>query len=57
MGEKIKNFISRFWSEYFTNIGPMYTKRCRIGTFGGGMFSKKNLFSQYFHEKIWILDI
>ena len=41
MGEKMKILISHFWLEYFTNIGPKYTKRCRIATFGGYVFKEK----------------
>ena len=43
MAGKLKNLKSNFWPEKFTNIGPEYTKKCRIATFwgGGGMFPKK----------------
>ena len=56
MGEKLKILISHFWPEKCTNTGLEYTKRCGIATFGGGMFSEKSSFCQYFHEKIMILD-
>jgi hypothetical protein len=56
MGEKLKFLKSNFWLEHLTNIGPKYTKRCGIATFGGVCFLKKVDFFQYFHEKIMILD-
>jgi hypothetical protein len=48
MGEKMKILKSNFWPEKYINMGPQYTKRCRIATFGG--------IFQYFHEKIMIYD-
>ena len=39
--QKLKNLKSHFWPEKFTNIGPEYTKRCGIATFGGVCFLRK----------------
>ena len=41
MGGKLKKLKSNFWAEKFSNIGPEYTKRCRIATFGGVCFLRK----------------
>jgi hypothetical protein len=41
MGGQRKNLKAHFWPEKFTNIGPEYTKRCRIATFGGVYFLRK----------------
>ena len=40
-GEKMKILKSNFWQEKYINMGPQYTKRCRIATFGGVCFLKK----------------
>ena len=56
MGGKLKNLKSQFWPEKMANIGPEYTKRCKIATFGEGMFPKKSLFCEYFYEIIMISD-
>ena len=39
--KKTKILKSSFWPEYFTNIGPEYTKRSGIATFRG-MFPRKS---------------
>ena len=41
MGEKLKILKSNFWPEKYVNMGPQYTKRLRIATFGGVCFLKK----------------
>jgi hypothetical protein len=41
MGGKLKKLKSHFWPQKLTNNGPEYTKRCRIGTFGGVWFLRK----------------
>jgi hypothetical protein len=44
MEGKLKKLKSHFWPEKLANSGIEYTKRCRIGTFGGGgggIFQKK----------------
>ena len=48
-GAKPKKIKFSFWVEYI--------KRCRIATFGGVCFLRKNSFYLYFHEKITILDV
>ena len=36
MGGKLNSFKYHFCEKKMANIGPEYTERCRIGTFGGG---------------------
>ena len=55
-GGKTEKFEIPFLLEKFTNIGPEYTKRYRIATFGGSMFPKKSWFCQLFYEIIMILN-
>ena len=43
-GGKLKNLKSHFWPEKLANIGPEYTKRCRIEIFGGVCFLRKVYF-------------
>ena len=40
-GGKTQKLKSHFWPDKLLNIGPEYTKRCRIGTFGGVCFLRK----------------
>ena len=56
-GDKMNILETHFLPDKCTKIGPEYTKRCGIAKFkgGGGMFSKKSRFCQYFPEKIRIL--
>ena len=55
MDKKMKILKLTFWAKKSANIVLEYTKRCGIATFED-MFSKKNSFCLYFHEKIMILD-
>ena len=53
MGENLKILKSNFWPEKYINMGPQYTKRCRIATFGGVCFLKKSWFVNIFMKKSW----
>ena len=55
MGEKLKNFNFIFGQKKITNIGPEYTKRCRIATFWGVCFLRKVDLVNIFYEIIMIL--
>ena len=55
-GGQTENFEIQFFARKICQYGSTVYQKMQNSNIWGGMFSKKKLICQYFHEKIMILD-